>query len=212
MVISSPSRRVAPSASRVRWRVSMLMPLAPTMQGRPMPRAITAAWLVVPPRSVRTPTDACIPRTSSGTVSRRTRMQASSRAAKAWAAAAVKTIRPVAAPGLALMPRAITSRGALGSTCWCSRSARARGSTRITASDSGMMPSRARATAMRTPARDVRCTRVASMIEIWPSTTTNSICISSRRRSRAATPKRMRSANISGAVSCKDGPRSSWAR
>ena len=41
---------------------------------------------------------------------------------------------------------------------------------------------------MRTLARELRCVRIASMTETWPSETTNSICISSRRRSRAATP------------------------
>jgi hypothetical protein len=45
--------------------------------------------------------------------------------------------RPVAAPGLAAMPRAITSRGARGSTWWCISSDSARGSTRITASSAG---------------------------------------------------------------------------
>jgi hypothetical protein len=49
--------------------------------------------------------------------------------------AAEKTTRiPVAAPGLAAMPRAITSRAPAGSTWWCSSSDSARGSTRSTAS------------------------------------------------------------------------------
>ena len=153
-----------------------------------------------------------MPRMSSGTVSRRTRTARSPRASAAWAAAAVKTMRPVAAPGLALMPRARMSRGARGSTWWCNRSESARGSTRITASAGGMMPSRASAVAMRTLARELRGTRVASMIDSRPSVTTNSICISSRRRSRAATPNRTRSAKTSGAASSKLGPRGSRVR
>ncbi len=74
---------------------------APTTQGIPMPRPITAAWLVMPPRSVSTAWAACIPRMSSGVVSRRTRMHVSPRAALACASLAVNTILPVAAPGLA---------------------------------------------------------------------------------------------------------------
>ena len=34
---------------------------APETQGRPIPRATTAAWLVIPPRAVRMPFAACIP-------------------------------------------------------------------------------------------------------------------------------------------------------
>ena len=34
---------------------------APDTQGRPMPRATTAAWLVIPPRAVRMPCAACMP-------------------------------------------------------------------------------------------------------------------------------------------------------
>ena len=39
-----------------------------------MPRATTAAWLVMPPRVVRMPSAACMPWMSSGLVSMRTRM------------------------------------------------------------------------------------------------------------------------------------------
>src|ERR687889_516898 len=53
------------------------MPPAPATQGRPMPRATTAAWLVMPPRVVRMPLAACMPWMSSGLVSMRTRMTAS---------------------------------------------------------------------------------------------------------------------------------------
>ena len=34
---------------------------APETHGRPMPRATTAAWLVIPPRAVKIPRAACIP-------------------------------------------------------------------------------------------------------------------------------------------------------
>ena len=39
-----------------------------------MPRATTAAWLVMPPRVVRMPSAACMPWMSSGLVSMRTRI------------------------------------------------------------------------------------------------------------------------------------------
>ena len=48
---------------------------APQTQGAPMPRAMTAAWLVLPPWEVRMPSAATIPLRSSGVVSQRTRMQ-----------------------------------------------------------------------------------------------------------------------------------------
>ena len=47
---------------------------APATQGIPMPRATTAAWLVMPPRDVRMPFATSMPWMSSGTVSARTRM------------------------------------------------------------------------------------------------------------------------------------------
>ena len=79
---------------------------APATQGRPMPRATTAAWLVMPPRVVRMPRAACMPWMSSGLVSMRTRMTASPLAARRFSASsALKTTMPEAAPGLAGRPR-----------------------------------------------------------------------------------------------------------
>ncbi len=75
-----------------------------------------------------------MPRTSSGVVSRRTRMQGSPWAALAVAAAEENTMRPTAPPGLAAMPRIAASRGPRGSTCLCSSSDSARGGMRSTAS------------------------------------------------------------------------------
>ncbi len=92
------------------------MLLAPTIQGRPIPRPITAAWLVMPPLSVKTAFAACMPRTSSGLVSRLTSMQGSSRDLQASAASAENTICPAAAPGLAAMPRPMMSRATFGDT------------------------------------------------------------------------------------------------
>ena len=59
-----------------------------------MPRATTAAWLVMPPRVVRMPRAACIPWMSSGLVSMRTRITASPRAASASASSAENTTLP----------------------------------------------------------------------------------------------------------------------
>ena len=139
--MSAPSRRMRPSAVVMAPAAgSRRRSLAPTTQGTPRPRAITAAWLDIPPRTVRTPRAACMPRMSSGLVSVRTRMVGSPRAAAAWAASAVKTTRPVAAPGLAARPVAKTSRGAAGSICGCRCSIRLRGSMRSSASLRVMAP------------------------------------------------------------------------
>ena len=166
---------------------SILISDAPTTQGKPRPRPITAAWLVTPPRSVSTATTECIPRISSGPVSRRTNTAASPRAALAWASEAVKTIFPVAAPGLAAIPLANTVRGALGATCRCNSSDNAFGSTRINASSRGMIPSLAKSTAICTAALEDRTIRTASKIANLPLSSVNSICISSRKRFRANT-------------------------
>ena len=81
-----------------------------------MPRATTAAWLVMPPRVVRMPCAACMPWMSSGLVSMRTRMTASPLPARLSASSALNTTAPEAAPGLAGRPREISVRGALGSS------------------------------------------------------------------------------------------------
>ena len=187
-VMTSPSRKICWLRPMIVFFCpSMLISEAPTTQGKPRPRPITAAWLVTPPRSVRTATTECMPRISSGPVSRRTNTAASPRAALACASEAVKTIFPVAAPGLAAMPLASTVRGALGATCRCNSSDKAFGSTRIRASSRGMIPSRARSTAICTAALEDRTIRTASKIASLPLSSVNSICISSRRRCRAKT-------------------------
>ena len=116
-VITSPSANSRPSGAIITRRfLSITRSEAPTTQGRPRPRPITAAWLVIPPRTVRTALAACIPRISSGVVSRRTRIQGSLRAALACASFAENTMRPTAAPGLAAIPRTIRSRSVIGAT------------------------------------------------------------------------------------------------
>ena len=68
-------RCTEPSLSvKCRALVSTSIASAPQTQVLPMPRATTAAWLVLPPRLVRMPWAAIMPSRSSGLVSRRTRM------------------------------------------------------------------------------------------------------------------------------------------
>ena len=93
---------------------SMRTSPAPATQGLPMPRATTAAWLVMPPVEVRMPSAACMPWMSSGLVSRRTRITFSPARACFSASSAVNTTLPEAAPGEAGRPLAITLRCGLG--------------------------------------------------------------------------------------------------
>ena len=75
-----------------------------------MPRATTAAWLVMPPRVVTMPSAACMPWMSSGEVSTRTRIALRPACRSASASSAENTISPLAAPGEAGRPIAIGSR------------------------------------------------------------------------------------------------------
>ena len=83
---------------------SILRALQPVTAGFPIPRATTAARLVIPPRAVSTPVAAIIPSTSSGLVSRRTSSTASPSAARSFASGREDYL-PVAAPGEAGRPR-----------------------------------------------------------------------------------------------------------
>ena len=141
MVTTSPALKVRPRAVSEPARSSMWISPAPETQGRPMPRATTAAWLVMPPRQVTTPRAACIPWMSSGEVSSRTRITASPSSASRSASSAAKTILPVAAPGEAGRPLAITSRTAPGSMVGCRSWSSEEGSTRATASFCDISPS-----------------------------------------------------------------------
>ena len=48
-------------AVKIFFASSMRIALAPTMQGRPIPRATTAAWLDLPPMAVRMPRATSMP-------------------------------------------------------------------------------------------------------------------------------------------------------
>ena len=104
-VITSPSANVWPPISTVRASTSMRIDSAPATQGLPMPRATTAAWLVMPPCAVSTPWAAITPWMSSGVVSQRTRTTASPPRPRRSALSASSTIAPTAAPGDAFRPR-----------------------------------------------------------------------------------------------------------
>lgn len=115
----------------------------PHTHGLPQPRATTAAWLVMPPRAVRMPSAACMPPTSSGDVSRRTRMTFSPCSCHCSASSAVKTTRPTAAPGEAGRPDATTdlAMAAGFSNSGCSSCSKWRGSTMLMACCSVTRPS-----------------------------------------------------------------------
>ena len=101
-------------------RSLMVMEPAPTTQGRPMPRATTAAWLDLPPTAVRMPLATSMPWISSGVVSLRTRITGPF-SDSSTASSALKAQRPTAAPGDAAMPLATSvsflSEGASNTGC-----------------------------------------------------------------------------------------------
>ena len=157
---------------------------APTTAGMPQPRATTAAWLTNPPRAVRMPWEACMPCTSSGEVSLRTRITFSPRAAASAAASAVKYALPTAAPGDAARPEAITCTSADANWGWrtCSTwSSLMRSSASSREIDQPCLrPCFVISTAMRSAARPVRLpTRVCS-IQSLPRSMVNSVSHMSR--------------------------------
>ena len=114
MVMTSPARQVFRRPTWCRASASIFTAPAPQTQGFPMPRATTAAWLVMPPRAVRMPSAATMPWISSGLVSLRTRSTSWPSLFSRSASSAVKTISPVAAPGEAGRPRAIERARRIG--------------------------------------------------------------------------------------------------
>ena len=163
-VMNSPAFTTVPRTESVPALASMRTSPAPATQGLPMPRATTAAWLVMPPVEVRMPSAACMPWMSSGLVSRRTRITFSPARACFSASSAVNTTLPEAAPGEAGRPLAITLRSALGSSVGCSSWSSEAGTMRATASFLSIRPSRTMSTAILSAALAVRLPlRVCSM-------------------------------------------------
>ena len=112
MESTSPSSITMSPTRALRAAASTSIASAPQTQVRPIPRATTAAWVVLPPRLVRTPAAAIMPSRSSGLVSRRTSTTDSPAACRSTAVAESNTTAPTAAPGDAAMPRASRVRSA----------------------------------------------------------------------------------------------------
>ncbi len=186
--IQSPSEALRPFARTSRRASSTVISPAPTTQVLPMPRATTAAWDVAPPRVVRIPAAACMPAMSSGEVSSRTRTTGFPSAAIATARAAVRAIRPDAAPGpagrplpsrrLAFIAAPFSFRSKTGARSCTSCS----GSTRERASSSVIRPSSTISVAMRAAANPVRFPlRVWSRYRRRSSIVNSRSCMSRKR-------------------------------
>ena len=159
----------------------MLIAEHPDTQQVPMPLATTAAWLVMPPRTVRIPCAAFMPSISSGDVSRRTSTTFSPRAAHAFASSAVNTTLPHAAPGAAARAFAMGSAffNASASNCGCNRESRFLGSIIDTAFSSVIIPSSTRSHAIFNAAFAVRFPlRVCSMYRCLSSIVNSMSCMS----------------------------------
>ena len=143
---------------------SILIPVAPATQVMPMPRATTAAWLVMPPWAVSTPWETMTPAMSSGVVSKRTRMTFSPLPPRSAASSAEKDSEPTAAPGEAGRPFTMTVALCVGSMPGWSSASSCDGSMRSSASSLVMRPSSTMSTAVFTAAAAVRFPlRVCSM-------------------------------------------------
>ena len=183
--ITSPSatttlvhRRSATRA--VRAATSTSIASAPHTHVRPMPRATTAAWLVLPPRLVSTPAAAIMPSRSSGLVSRRTRITDSPAACRATAVAESNTAAPTAAPGDAARPFARRVRSVARSNWGNISRASCSPVTRSSASSRVISCSSTSCAAIRNAAAAVRFpTRVCS-IHSLPRSTVNSMSHRSR--------------------------------
>ena len=145
-----------------------------------MPRATTAAWLVMPPRVVKMPSAACMPWMSSGLVSMRTSTTLRPLAFISSASSDENTISPVAAPGEAGRPAPMMSRSALGSMVGCSSWSSEAGSTREIASSREIRPSLAISTATRIAALAVRLPERVCSIHNLPRSMVNSRSCMSR--------------------------------
>mmetsp|Transcript_32478 Transcript_32478/g.51976 ORF Transcript_32478/g.51976 Transcript_32478/m.51976 type:complete len:481 (+) Transcript_32478:363-1805(+) len=177
----SPSCSFTPPSVSHRLSSSTTSSEQPDTHTFPQPRATTAAWLVMPPRAVRIPSDAFIPPTSSGDVSTRTRITFLPAACSSSAVGVSNTTCPTAAPGEAGRPTPMTSAAYAASSlnCGCSSWSMCVGSTSSTAFLVSIMPAATRSTAIFTAPAPVRFPlRVCNMYSV-PSCTVNSMsCMS----------------------------------
>ena len=181
--IKSPSWNVYPPSVNSFASSSIAIAPQPDTQHVPMPLATTAAWDVIPPRTVRIPCAACIPSISSGDVSRRTRMTRSFLFSftSRLASSAVNTILPAAAPGEAGSASPITSPAfkASVSNVGCSTWSSDFASILSTASCGVIFPSSTKSHAIRIAACAVRLPLRVCKKYSFPSSMVNSIsCIS----------------------------------
>ena len=117
----SPSFKVFVPFEIVFNELSIIKLSAPTTQGLPIPRATTAAWLVIPPLVVKIPTEECIPWMSSGLVSSLTKITSLPLLASSSALSASKTSSPTAAPGDAFKALLNSSFSWESTNCGCNR-------------------------------------------------------------------------------------------
>ena len=181
MEMKSPSWNSFPPSVNFLFASSITMSPHPDTQHSPIPRATTAAWDVIPPRTVRIPCALFIPVISSGDVSRRTRTTFSPLSAHSTASSAVNTTLPQAAPGDAPrpLPIGVAAFSAAASNCGWSNVSRLRGSIIATASSSVLMPSSTRSHAIfRAACAVLFPLRVWSMYSLPCSTVNSMSCIS----------------------------------
>lgn len=160
MLIMSPSFSTVPLTVAVRASPFTSSSAKPQTQVRPMPRATTAAWLVLPPREVSTPLAAIMPPRSSGLVSLRTRMTGCPACACVSAVLESNTMCPVAAPGDAAMPlpswflsASASNRGNISCASWAPFTRSSASSIVIRFSSTSCVAMRKAAAAVRFPTR-----------------------------------------------------------
>ena len=179
--MQSPSWYSFPASVNFLLASSIAISPHPDTQHSPIPRATTAAWDVIPPRTVRIPWADFIPVMSSGDVSRRTSTTFSPLSAHSTASSAVNTILPQAAPGEAPrpLPIGVAAFRAAASNCGWRRVSRLRGSIIATASSSVLIPSSTRSQAILRAAWAVLLPLRVWSIYSLPCSTVNSIsCMS----------------------------------
>mmetsp|Transcript_6562 Transcript_6562/g.23134 ORF Transcript_6562/g.23134 Transcript_6562/m.23134 type:complete len:360 (-) Transcript_6562:999-2078(-) len=177
----SPSWYTLPPQESVRFCSSTTMSWAPQMHVLPQPRATTAAWDVMPPRSVRMPSAAAMPPTSSGDVSTRTRIAFLPAPLSSSASSVENTTVPTAAPGDAGSPFATIwdLNAEMSSNCGCSSWSRWSGSTMLMACSLVTRPSSTMSQAIFTAALPVRLPARHCSMNSLPSCTVNSMsCMS----------------------------------
>ena len=103
-VMESPSRSSTSPSRATPAAASIAKASTPTTAGMPHPRAITAAWLAMPPVAVMMAAAADMATSSAGVVNGRTNTAGMPSSSASNTASAVRHTRPDAAPGEAATP------------------------------------------------------------------------------------------------------------